>query len=262
MSWRNPRYCYLHAARDAGAAAISTNNTFHADFPKDFLIDDRAGSLCKMGTSEIDHYIQVDRGAGTLDAIDRLIIPVGHNLSGFTFDLYADDNAGMASPTTLINGASATAAMIDEDFASNQERYVRLVPVGTGQWAFPELMLTATETTTRGPEPGWVDMLRHNTLDFEKESGSIASLSLGANRRFIEYVYRLVVVAADLTVFSELIAACGTSKPFYLDPCFDTEAAIWMKLTEDSRQQLDRASPASPDSARPEIRLSMLEHLA
>ena len=54
----------------------------------------------------------------------------------------------------------------------------------------------------------------------------------------------------------------GTSKPFYFDPPFLSEAAIWMKLSEDSRQQLDRAAPGSPDSARPEIHLSMLEHLA
>ena len=104
--------------------------------------------------------------------------------------------------------------------------------------------------------------LRHNTLDFEKESGAIASLSLGSDRRLIEYVYRLVNESADLTVFSELIATCGTSKPFLLDPCFDTEDAIWMTLTEDSRQQLARAAPGSPDSARPEIKLSMLEHVA
>lgn len=262
MTWQNPQYAFLHAARDAGASAITDNSHgWLTANPKDFLIDDRAGSLATFDSSESDHWIQVDRGTGTLEAIDRLIIPSGHNLAGVTITV----KTGAADPptTTRLTAAGVVAGLIDEAVTSNDDRYVRIeFSVTSGAWAIPQLIYTRTRTTDRGPEPGWGDMLLHNTLDFEKESGSIASLSLGADRRFFEFVYRYVKLAADLLVFSDLLSTCGTSKPFYLDPAFTGETAVWVKLTQNSRQQLDRAAPGSPDSARPEISLSMLEHLA
>jgi hypothetical protein len=47
-----------------------------------------------------------------------------------------------------------------------------------------------------------------------------------------------------------------------MDPPFDTETVIWVKLTEDSRQIQDPAVPASTDSTQRQIELAMLEHLA
>jgi hypothetical protein len=262
MTWQSFQYAFLHAARDAGAAAITDNSHgWLTANPKDFLIDDRAGSLATFDSSESDHWIEVDRGTGTLEAIDRLIIPSGHNLAGATLTV----TSGASSPpgTTRLTAAAVAAGMIDEAVTSNNDRYVRIAfTVTSGAWAIPQLIYTRTRTTTRGPEPGWVDMLRHNTLDFTKESGSVASLALGADRRYFELTYRLVVLAADLLVFSDLLSTCGTSKPFYIDEPFTGSDPIWVKLVEDSQQQLDRASPGSPDSARPEIRLAMLEHLA
>jgi hypothetical protein len=260
MTWRNPRYCYLHAARDAGAAAITDNSHgWLAANPKDFLIDDRAGALATFDSSETDHWIQVDRGAGSLDAIDRLLIPSGHNLAGTTLTV----KTGAADPPTTSRFSGAVVAgLIDEDITTNSDRYVRLEITGTGAWAIPELVYTSTQVTTRGPEPGWLDHLQHNTRHFEKDSGVIASLALGADRRRIEYVYRDVKLAADLLVFAELVATCGTSKPFYLDPCFDTETPVWMKLIEDSRQVQDPAIPAATNTTQRRIELSMLEHLA
>jgi hypothetical protein len=261
MTWRNPRYCYLHAARDAGAAAITDNSHgWLSTHPKDFLIDNRAGSLATFDSSESDHWIQIDRGAGSLHAINRLLIPSGHNLAGTTLTV----KTGAADPptTTRLTSGAIVAGLISEGVTQNSDQYVRLEITGTGAWAIPELIYSYTETTDRGPEQGWVDMIRHNTLDYGLESGAVASLSLGADRRFIEYVYRDVKLAADLTAFADLITTCGTSRPFYLDPCFTTESPIWMKLTEDSRQMQDPELPAFTDSTQRQIRLSMLEHLA
>jgi hypothetical protein len=226
------------------------------------LIDDRAGSLCTFAGSAADHYYQIDRGATGLDAITRLIIPSGHNLGGNTITLQADDDVAFGSATALLTTSAVAAGLIDKTFASNQERYLRLSINGTGTWAVPELVFTNTRTTTRGPEQGWVDMLLHNTLDFTKESGSIASLALGADRRLFELTYRDVILTADLLVFSDLISTCGTSKPFWVDEPFTGSDPIWMKLTEDSRQVQDPAIPAATDAPQKRIELSMLEHLA
>lgn len=262
MSWRNPRYAFLHAGRDAGAAALTPSPAADADFPVDFLVDDRAGSLFKFGSSSSSAQVDLDRGAAGLEALDRLLIPSGHNLGGNTITLEADDNAGFSSPTTLLNAVAVSAGLIDQAFASNTERYLRLSIGGTGTWEIPEWVLTRTRTTTRGPEPGWEDYHEHNTLEFTKESGSIASLSLGPDRRVFAYRYRDVKDSDDLAVFSELIAAVGTARPFYLDPAFDTEAAIWVKLSEDSRQRQDPQVPAATDATQREIELRLREHVA
>jgi hypothetical protein len=259
MTWSNFIYMFQHAARDAGAAAITGNNAFHADFPKDFLIDDRAGSLCKFNGSASDHWIQIDRGSGSLGNFSRMIIPSGHNLDGTTLTV----KTGASSPpgTTRFTGAVA-AGIIYEAVTINSDRYVRLEVTGTGTWEIPQLIYTTARTTTRGPEPGWGDYFQHNTLDFQKESGAIASLSLGADRRLFELDYRDVNLAADLLVFSELLTTCGTSKPFHIFPAFDTSTPLWVKLTDDSRQTQDESVPAATDSPMKHIRLSMLEHLA
>ena len=263
MSYQGFRYCILHAARDAGAAAITGNNAFHADYPKDFLIDDRAGSLCKFNTSESDHYYQFDRGASGLEALIRLIIPSGHNLDGNTITLQADDDVAFGSPTALLTTSAVAAGLIDKTFASNTERYLRLLVNGTGAWEVGQIHLTRTRSMVAcGPERGWPDFKRHNTQDFPLESGVVASLSRGADRQVYELLYLDVEDSDDLAIFADLIATCGTSKPFYLDPMFDTESVIWMKLSADSEQQQNPLVPASTDAPQKRIPLAMLEHLA
>ena len=271
MAWRNTQYAFLHAARDAGASAITCANTFATTGPKDFLIDDRAGSLATFTAAATDHYIQLDRGAGTLEEIDRIIIPAGHNYNGHNLRVRTDSASDFSvDPTEILAKTAISAATIIDlamtggTEAQRKYRYVRIDDDDAESWnpEIPELILTRTRTLTRGPEPNWEDYPTHNTLHFPKESGAIASLSLGADRRYFAFVYRNVKDSDDLAVFSELIAEVGTSRPFYLDPPFDTEAAVWVKLIEDVRQSQDRLYPAGTDSYRPEIPLRMLEHLA
>ena len=271
MTWQGFQYAFLHAARDAGAAAITTNNAFTTAGPKDFLIDDRAGALCIFSTAETDHYIQIDRGAGTLEEIARLIIPEGHNLDTETVRVRTDTAVDFSADPTeiLVETAISGTGIIDEAMAGGTEaqrkyRYVRVDFPNAGAITpeIPELILTRTRTTDRGPEKGWDDYLVHNTQDFPLRSGAVASLSDGADRQFYGLDYRDVKLAADLLVFSDLIATCGTSKPFYVDKPFTGEDPVWVKLTEDSRQTQDEAVPAATDAPMKHIRLSMLEHLA
>ena len=264
MAWQNFIYSYLHAMADAGTDAISAANTFSTTQPKGFLIDFRAGSLCTFTAAAADHHIQLDRGAGTPDAITRCIIPIGHNLDGVEVRVRAADDSGItANVTTLVNSVTADDGLFDQSFTSNAQRYVRMdFPNDNFNPEIGEIVYTYAHTPSVGPEPPWTDMLVHNVLEFQKSSGVVSSLSLGSDRRLIEVRYRHVDSSADLTIFSGLLTACGRSRPFWLDRPWDDLDAIWVRLTEDSRQQLDRASPGSPDSQRPQIELSMLEHLA
>lgn len=261
MAWRNPQYNFVHAVRTAGAASITPTPAAAAGFPVDNLIDDRAGSLFKFTSSGAGSTLVIDRGAGSLDAIDRLLIPAGHNITG-TIDLEADDNAGFTSPTALLTNEAVATGLIDETFASNTERYLKITFDATGTWEITQLIFTEKRTTTRGPNPlpGWPDQLIDNTLLFPKASGVVAALELGADRRRIQYDYR-VLESADELVFSDLWTECATARPFFLDPAYDDETPIWVRLVEPIERRLDTVAPQS-DSRKYFRRLIMLEHLA
>ena len=147
---------------------------------------------------------------------------------------------------------------------SGNQRYLRMRIIGTGTWEIPELIFTRTRTLTRGPDPEWIDRKRPNTLVFQKESGAAALLSLGADRREFEFSYRGVDDADatnDLALLLALIDAVGTSRPFYLDPPFDTEAAVWVVRDEPGLDGHEGLVPAATDAPVKRITLSMLEWL-
>ena len=80
--------------------------------------------------------------------------------------------------------------------------------------------------------------------------------------RETNYVYRNVKLAADLLVFSDLLTEVGSSQPFVLDPAFDTEAAIFVRLDRDSVQRQDPDLPAATNATQRQIDLELLEHIA
>ena len=264
MAWRNPRYAFQHAARDAGLSAITPTPVEDADFPADYLIDDRAGSLFKFDSSSASAKIEIDRGAGTLEAVDRILIPTGHNLGTMDIIVEDDDNSGFTSPATLLASTTVAAGWIDEAMTSGNQRYLRIRIIGTGTWEIPELIFTRTRTLTRGPEPRWPDLKRSNTLTFEKESGAAALLSLGPDRRVFEFTYRNVDdgdATLDLALLLALIDSVGTDRPFIVDPPFDTESALWMVRASDGRDGHEGALPAATDVPVKRLTLSLIEWL-
>jgi hypothetical protein len=269
MPYRNPIYAFLHAARDAGAAAISTNNAF-APNAAAFLVDDQAGALGTFTDPETNHQIDLNRGAAGLEELTSLIIPEGHNLNGSNIRVQTDDNPGFSSPTVIkASTAISSAQQIIAGLTIGGEtarryQYVRLDFPSSGSInpELPELIYTAQRTTSRGLEPGWLDMLAHNTLEFPKESGAEAALALGPDRRILEYRYRDVIEAADFALFDELLAECGTARPFWLWPPWTEEAPLWVRLAANVRQQQDPSVPAATISPRRQIDLSAREHLA
>lgn len=265
MAWRNARYCILHAAREVGAAGISTGSTFSTTQPKDHLIDNRAGSLTTFTATSSTHYIQIDRGAGAT-AINRLWIPAGHNFAGWDIRLRADDDVAMGSATLLIDpagdGLSVGSGAIDIDFTSNTERYVRLdwPNETTINPALGELLLTITRTLTTGPEPGWTDELTPNTRLQELRGGGQAALVEGADQRSFELRYRAVSDTTDLALFDDLVAL-GLSAPLLFDPPYDDEASVWCRLQEGIRRVQDPQVPATSNARQTQIDVRLLEHV-
>lgn len=259
MAWRNFRLAFLHALREAGASAISTANAVATTQPVERLFDGRHGVNFAFDSSESDHDIVVDRGASP-EAIDRMVIPAGHNLDGATLVLEGDTTSGFSTPTSLVSEAVAE-GLIDIDFSSNSEQYVRLSFTGTGQWELPELWLTRTRTMAAGPEPIWGDELRHNALYFSKAGGEDAAVELSASRRAFSFDLRSLP-AADDSLIQELIAAVGVSRPFLLDPPFDDEPVRKMRIDFDVRATFDNPIPASNNLKARRYPLTVVDHLS
>jgi hypothetical protein len=264
MAWRNPRYAFLHAARTAGAAAISSQNAFAAAQPKELLVDDRYSERAKFNAAATDHHVQLDRGAGTLEAIDRLLVPAGHNFSGGNLRIRHADDSGFTTGVAdlLASTAVSGSALLDYTLTSSTKRYVRMdwPSSPSTAWEWGEWILTRTRATTRGPEPGWKDAPRHAVQVFETPSAIDALLETGPDRREIEYLYHLVKDAADLAVFEELISAVGMARPLVIDPAYDSEGPLFVRLTQAIERAYDNPAPNTNPISK-SYRLRFLEVL-
>ena len=244
MAWRSPRFSYQHGLRDAGVSAVTSNNTVATDYPLARLLDERASVNMKMNASAADHYIQIDRGASTPTAIDRFYIPSGHNFAGADIRLRAATDAAITtSVDTLVATVAAAAGAIDKEFTSNTKRYVRLDwPNDSGQWEIPEIWLTNVVTTTRGPEPNWPDERKFNSISLPKANGEAPTVTLGASQRVFSFSYARTETA-DSASLDALIVAVGTAVPFILDPPYDDESAVVVRLSRAPRSLFDHPVP-------------------
>jgi hypothetical protein len=253
MAYQIPRFAFLHAAADAGAANLSSDDE-DTDFPLENLIDGRPSSLFKFDSSG-SHYVIVDRGTQPMsEAVGRIIIPAGHNLAAATLvRVHSSTTGAWGGEETLRKGWDQTGesdpdGIIDQDFtAETTDRYLRfyvLTPAGT-TWEFGQLYFTRTrQATTAGPEPRWTDQPESISVVRELWSRSATSL-YAANRR--RYSFRThILESTDLSVYDELFTAVSDSTAFYMDPPDDTETPRFVKIAPRTwRRTQDHPAPAS-----------------
>ena len=255
MAYRSPSFCFLHAARDAGSSALSSSPAAQSGWPLSRLIDNLKGTLTKLSNGT-NPSITVDRGAGTLDAIDRIIIPSGHNATG-TITLEADDNSGFSSPTILINGDSIAAGVYTQTFPANSERYVRVTFSGSFALEIGELWLTSTVTPTRGPDPEWDASKAANVRLELLESGVAVASVLGP----LQQTYELRFHAMGSSDFSAFLAGIddvvGLAHPFWFLSPESTDPIRKMRFVDVPRIQQDFPAPGSQLTY--EVRVSMRE---
>lgn len=262
MAYQNPSFNFLHAYRDAGASGLTVSPAAAATGPVDYLIDDRAGSLCVAGSAATSGFWLVDRGAGTLEDVDRLLIPAGHNLDGRSLTISQDDNAGFTSPTALATSIAVSGSgLIDITLASiTAERYVT-VAIDTGAslaWEIGEVFLTRKRTLSRGPNFRWKHPSVDNVIAHTNAAGVESFRVIGAARKTYDLQWGWID-GADLTVLQELEAAVGTHTPFYFDPPDDSFPTVLVTLSELPDIEQDREVPATGHSHR--YRLRMVETL-
>lgn len=237
MAHRAPRYSYLHAARDVGAAAISVSHTADPAYPKNNLIDDRAnGTLFKWNASYSTPYIDVDLLSGFATGIDRLIIPANHNLTYVRVG--EDSSSGFgAIDYRCANTQVFPGTLIDIALTPSTKQYLRLYVNATGLFYLSQLIYTIVETLSAGPNLRRSrDSKLANETQLVQPSGIRPTVQHGPQQRVIDYDYTSPLEGTDLTKMEALIAYVGLRRPFYVDPTSfstppeDDEPALAMKF--------------------------------
>jgi hypothetical protein len=240
--YQNPAYGILHAGALAGFAAMTTKYGTVTGFGVERLIDARTALLMRFSGSQTDHHVEIDRGTGTLEAVDRCWIPAGHNLSGATVRVYS----GTSSPASTLRGSSPTVAgtgAIDFSFTTTTDRYVRVLFDGTGAWELGELWLTRRRTTVRGLDPGWGSPLVVPTELIEFPTREISTV-LGPARRTYDITYHDVDDAGSDAVLLTDVANLGRAAAFLFWPPHAGTLPFVAKLREDLDREQDSPQPS------------------
>lgn len=271
MTWSEPAFSYVHAVRSAvllgGVGVITTNTSFVASKPADYLYDDRAQVVAKMGATSANQTITVDRGAGTpRPAISCIVIPAGHNLNGCSIKVDADDDVAFGSPSAILtSSAIATTGTVFYAMTSNTERYVRLTLITSGtQWELPELIYgnKITLGTEAALQEAFGGGFTHNTLSFAKQNGEFPSVQAGPNQRLFDAEWRLTRDTAATNVLA-LLTTVGDFRPFLYWPPFHqgaTDPPYWVKATGQARVNADGNRSSGVEKFR--VSLSMREWAA
>lgn len=274
MAYRSPRYSYVHAARDVGAAGITVSDTQDADFPKDNLIDDRASTLFKWSASVVNPTIDIDLGAGFVTGLSRLIIPANHNIEQIA--VYDDDAADFVGKTTLhAADTSINAGVLYDsgafDTGNSTQRFIRIEITGTDTFELPQITLTKIQTFDVGPVlANAVDQIEPNVTRIQQPTGISPTVQNGLDQRFLEYDYERALLdgggSTDLPDMEALIASVGMFRPFWVDPAsFSTppetdEPVLWMKFQQMPTSRYTVKVPASNTRAKT-YQLRLIESL-
>jgi len=239
MAYANPAFGILHAGAVAGFGAITPKNAMAAGQGVERLVDSRTALLAKFAASAPDHDVEVNRGTGTLEAVDRLWIPAGHNLSGSTVTVFS----GASSPASTNRGSVvATSAAVHLAFTSNTQRFVRVAFSGTGQWEMGELWITRYRQTVRGIDPGWEAPVSVPTVVMHFATHESTAL-LGPPRRIFHVTFHDVEEgSADATLLGD-VANLGRAAAFLFWPPSSGALPFIARLQDDGSREQDSPAP-------------------
>lgn len=245
MSYQAMQFMGLHAAMAAGVGALTASHTISTSTPIYRLADGRQNGLVTFAAAQNNPYITLDRGAGTLAPITRLLIPSGHNLATVTtIAVTADNDSGFGSPTTILSAVAVSSGLINLALTSNSERYVRITFAGTSiNPQLGELVYTDAKTLTRGPIPNWKDFKQINISATRSRAGVSSKEILGNPRRSFEFTHERLGSTDDGVVAQWLSDISYGAHNFYFVPPDSGEVPIWCELVGQYNRAQDRPAP-------------------
>ncbi len=205
-----------------------TVTTESASFPKYRLADRDIGKLFKGTAFASPFAIKADQGATTIYEVDRLIIPVGHNLSGLACSLrYSTDNFS-ADDHEAVGWTQGDALLIDKSFTAATKRYWKLnVTAPATIVEMPELFLGKNYIFAANPLWGAREIRRRNVVADTTRAGYDRDVKFGESKRARAYELK-DILAAQKAELEALEALCEGVKGFYLDD--HTGTVIFGKL--------------------------------
>lgn len=240
-----PYFVWLHAGRAAGDASVTMSPAASASMPKYRSLDGFGQSLAQHGSSSGAAYWQVDRGAGTLEAVDRLLIPAGHNLGAQTVTVKASATGAFAGEETTLASFTSAAGLVEQAVTSSAARYLRVGFGATGQWEYGEVWLGRKRTPSAAVvcDPAWKRPPIANVSVQRFPSGVQGSVLLGPDQRTLGMTLRWVS-GADATLVEDMIAACGGAKaPLWVAGPDDAVPTTLMWLAAVSAWEQDSSVP-------------------
>jgi hypothetical protein len=199
---------------ETGTITVTTEN---ASFPKYRLYDRDIGLLFKGTAYASPFAIKVDQGASNIYEVDRLIIPVGHNLNSLACSLrYSTDNFG-SDDHEAIGWTQGNALLIDKTFTEQTKQYWKLnITAPATIIELPELYLTKVYTFARNPSWGFGYGDKRNVIREESLDGHVQKTKWGDPK--IHQRYDLTrITDAQKTALKAWDDHCEGSKAFYIE---------------------------------------------
>jgi hypothetical protein len=199
---------------ELGTTTVTSEN---ASFPAARIYDRDIGLLFKANSAPANFMITVDQGAAGAVDVNRLIVPVGHNLNGRACKLQRSTDNFAGSVIDVVSWTQGDAILIDKAFAQPATtRYWRLNITCAGVTPeMPEIFLTQSVTLAYNPESGYPDGTLYNVERSETASGLVRKIEQGSSKREYKFKYA-ILEGADKTALEAWAAHVGGLKNFYL----------------------------------------------
>jgi hypothetical protein len=201
-----------------------TVTTENISFPKYRLHDRDIGKMFKGTAFASPFEIKANQGATTIYEVDRLIIPVGHNLNGRACSLRYSTDDFSSDDHEAVGWTQGNALLIDKSFTAATKQYWKLnVTAPATIVEMTEMFLSKIYTFDRNPSWGSTVEKQKNIKRDETQSGRMRRIKLGEPR--LSAVYDLLVLSAQKTAFEAWDIGMDGTKSIYLwnedgIPCF------------------------------------------
>ena len=200
-----------------------TAGTEDPDFPLS-RVRDRNISRPFKASAAVTLEVLVDQGAGGSQAIDRLLIPAGHNLDGETLDiLWSEDDVSYTPAVS--QWVQSGPGLINKSWTTLTKRYWKFtVTTPSSAPEFAEMFITSANSWQRNPArpAGRLDRI-FNVSNLGTTSGSDRFLVHGPSRRRRSYTLPSISEAQKDALILLNDSWAGV-KPFWL---YDHEGS-WM----------------------------------
>ncbi len=258
----------LHPASELAIAKVTArpNVTAFSDDSKRALIDSRQGELSSFTATGTNAGVVFSFVDTSIPRVNRVVIPSGHTLDGFTLDIFSDDDTpGFPSAVSRSSTSISGTGVIDLSFSivtTDVDWLFQLPGSAAETFTLGEFWLGERKTLTFGDgrvDPVFERSYVHAVSD-EEFGGRTASLETApVRRRFTLTIRDLDPSGTDYATLED-VANAGPAKPFwYWTPDSTDTGPYLVKLVGAARRVQGSSVPLN--SIRYEVQLEMLEQV-